>query len=241
MEKQSNNTGLLKQNIETVFERVKQAAEKSGRRFEDITVLAATKTQSSEAINEAIACGIAHIGENRVQELIQKYDDYDRARATVEFIGHLQLNKVKYIVDKVERIQSVDSTKLAAEIDRQCARIGKIMDILVEVNVGRENSKSGVFPENLQPLLGELSSFKHIHVRGLMTIPPLCENIEQLRHYFSILYKDFLDIGAKKLDNINMDFLSMGMSGDYPEAIECGANVIRVGTAVFGSRKKQED
>ncbi|WP_312642439.1 YggS family pyridoxal phosphate-dependent enzyme [Hydrogenoanaerobacterium sp.] len=241
MESLSIEDNLLKQNIEMVRERVRVAAEASGRSLEDITILAATKMQNVTTINRAISYGITHIGENRVQELVAKYDGYDKVHASVQFIGHLQLNKVKHIVDKVDMIQSVDSIKLAAEIDKRCAKIGKVMDILVQVNIGREESKGGVLIEDLQQLLIDVSHLQHVRVRGLMTIPPICENIEQSKQYFSSLYKEFLDISRKKLDNIYMDFLSMGMSGDYICAVECGANVIRVGTSVFGSRKKQED
>ncbi|MBC8545399.1 YggS family pyridoxal phosphate-dependent enzyme [Clostridiaceae bacterium NSJ-31] len=240
MENQSIRDEQLKRNIEDVQERVRLAAQRSGRSYEDITILAATKTQDVATINWAIACGIRCIGENRVQELTAKYDGYDREHAAVQFIGHLQVNKVKYIVDKVELIQSVDSLKLAAEIDRQCAKIGHVMDVLVEVNIGGEVSKSGVAPHELEPLLLGLAGLEHIKVRGLMTIPPICENRKQSEQYFSILHKEFLDIRAKTLDNIDMDILSMGMSGDYETAIECGANMIRVGTALFGPRKQLE-
>ena len=226
----------LKEQISLVQGRVAQAARESGRKPEDITLLAATKTQSAQTINRAIAAGITHIGENRVQELVDKFEQYDKAHCKVHFIGHLQQNKVKYLVDKVDMIQSVDSERLAAEINKQCIKKNRVMDVLVEVNIGREGAKSGVLLEDLEPLLEKISSFERICVRGLMTIPPICENTEQNKHYFSVLNKEFLDIRAKKLDNVNMDFLSMGMSGDYYSAICCGANLVRVGTALFGAR-----
>ena len=237
----SNKASTLEKNLETIFKNVRKAAEKSGRSFEDITILAAVKTQNVDDINRAIAAGITHIGENRVQELTEKYDGYNKANTKIEFIGHLQTNKVKYIVDKVDRIQSVDSLSLAMEINRQCAKIGKIMDILVEVNIGREESKSGIYLENLPTLLDQLAVLSNVSVHGLMAIPPICEDKALLNKYFNALYKEFLDIRAKKIDNIYMDKLSMGMSGDYFDAIVCGANIIRLGTAVFGLRKKVED
>lgn len=226
----------LEERVAFVRAQVAQAARASGRQLEDITLLAATKKQDAHTINRAIAAGITHIGENRVQELTQKYEDYDKAHCTIHFIGHLQQNKVKYIADKVDMIQSVESAPLAAEIERQCAKLGRVMDVLVEVNVGREAAKSGVYAENLRALLAEIALFPHIHVRGLMTIPPASQNPAENRRYFGILQQEFLDIKAKKLDNVDMDFLSMGMSADYCEAIRCGANLVRVGTALFGAR-----
>lgn len=232
----AGNNSLLQSNLDRIRDNVRAAAQQSGRCFEDITILAATKTQDADSINEAIELGVNCIGENRVQELLEKYERYDK-RASVQFIGHLQLNKVKYIVGKVDLIQSVDSFRLAAEIERQSLKAGCVTDILVEVNIGREDSKSGVYPEDLRPLLAQLSPLEHIRVRGLMTIPPICESVEQSRYFFSSLHKEFLDISAKKLDNVNMDFLSMGMSADYVCAVECGANLIRIGTGLFGTRK----
>lgn len=226
----------LKRNIETVALNVRAAAERSGRKYEDIKILAATKTQNAEMINRAISYGIRYIGENRVQELTEKYDAYDKENASVHFIGRLQTNKVKYLADKVDMIHSVDSVKLAAEIDRNCEKLDKVMNVLAEVNVGGEAAKGGVEVPRLEQFLSDISHFQHIHVCGLMTIPPPCD-ANRVRNYFSILTKEFLDIGAKKLDNINMEFLSMGMSGDYAYAVECGANIVRVGTAIFGLRK----
>lgn len=227
----------IRRNIETVCSNVRAAAERSGRRYEDITILAATKTQNAETINLAIACGISCIGENRVQELTEKYDGYNKAQLSVHFIGRLQTNKVKYIVDKVDMIQSVDSMKLAAEIDRQCAKAGRVLPVLLEVNIGGEEAKGGVVLDQLFKLLEDVSKFQNIKVSGLMTIPPVCTNVVRLCNFFSTLNKEFLDIRAKKIDNVNMQYLSMGMSGDYVQAIECGANIIRVGTGIFGSRK----
>ena len=226
----------LEERLAYIRARVAEAAAESGRRPEDVILLAATKMQDAQTINRAIAAGITHIGENRVQELTAKYDDYDKDRCSIHFIGHLQQNKVKYIADKVDMIQSVDSLPLAMEIEKQCAKLGRVMDVLVEVNVGREAAKSGVYPEKLQNFLTELAPFTHLHVRGLMSIPPVCQNPADSRQYFGILHQEFLDIMEKKIDNVHMDYLSMGMSADFYDAICCGANLVRVGTALFGAR-----
>lgn len=196
-----------------------------------VEVMAVTKTVAPEAVNHAVSCGIKLLGENRVQEYESKKDLYDPA-AAVHFIGHLQTNKVKYIIEDMELIQSVDSLRLAAEIDRQAKRVQKLQDVLVEVNIGGEESKSGVQPDRLEELLYQVSQLDNIKVRGLMTIPPpggdekfLCK-MQQL----------YLDISSKNMDNISMDILSMGMSGDYAKAIRFGSNLVRIGTALFGAR-----
>ena len=154
----------------------------------------------------------------------------------IHFIGHLQTNKVRQIVDKVSMVESVDSVKLAREIDRHCAAIGKVMDVLLEVNIGREENKTGVFPELLPALLEEAGKLEHIRVRGLMTIPPVCETEEEVLQYFSQMRQLFIDIKQKKYDNISMEILSMGMSADYLAAVRCGSNIVRIGTAMFGQR-----
>lgn len=176
------------------------------------------------------------LGENRAQELLSKYDDYRKDGVEIHFIGHLQTNKVRQIADKVTMIQSLDSLPLAREIEKQCAKLGKKMDCLVEVNIGSELTKSGVSPEALPEFLEEVSSVGGICVRGLMSIPPVCENDLERERYFSSLYKLFVDIGQKKIDNISMDFLSMGMSDDYLLAIKHGSSLVRIGTALFGRR-----
>ena len=219
-----------------INERIAEAAEKSGRKREDITLLAATKTVDAATINHAISLGLDHIGENRVQELLSKYEDYDLSNCSLQFIGHLQTNKVRQIVDKVDLIQSVDSVRLAREISNQSVKRGKKTDILVEVNIGREENKSGVFAENLEELLCEIAQFEGISVKGLMTIPPICENEHKILKYFNNMHKLFIDISAKKLDNVSMTILSMGMSADYYQAILEGATMVRVGSALFGAR-----
>lgn len=223
-------------NYKLINERIAKAAQKVGKNREDITFLAATKTVEPEIINYAISLGLDHIGENKVQELLSKYEAYDLEKCSLQFIGHLQTNKVRQIVDKVDLIQSVDSLKLAKEIANQALKHNKTTDILVEVNIGREENKSGVFEENLEELLMQIAQIKGISVKGLMTIPPICDNRHKILNYFHKMHNLFIDISQKKLDNINMTILSMGMSADYYEAILEGANMVRVGSALFGAR-----
>ena len=226
----------IEYNYRVIDERIAEAAQKAGMRREDITFLAATKTVEPALINHAISLGLDHIGENRVQELLSKYESYDLEHCSLQFIGHLQTNKVRQIVDKVDLIQSVDSLKLAKEVSAQSLKHGKTTDILVEVNIGREENKSGVFSENLEELLLQIAELEGVSVKGLMTIPPICDNKHKILEYFNNMHKLFLDISGKKLDNISMTILSMGMSADYYEAILEGANMVRVGSALFGAR-----
>ena len=223
-------------NYKLINERIAEAAQKVGKSREDITFLAATKTVEPEVINHAISLGLDHIGENKVQELLSKYDSYNLENCSLQFIGHLQTNKVRQIVDKVDLIQSVDSVKLANEIAKQSLKLNKTTDILVEVNIGREANKSGVYPENLEELLCEISKIEGISVKGLMTIPPICDNKHKISKYFNNMHNIFIDISQKKLDNISMTILSMGMSADYYEAILEGANMVRIGSSLFGAR-----
>lgn len=223
-------------NYKTITERIAEAAQKVDKAPEDIKFLAATKTVDIEIINYAVSLGLKYIGENKVQELLSKYDNYNLDNCSLQFIGHLQSNKVRQIVDKVDLIQSVDSVKLAKEISRQSVKFNKSTDILVEVNIGREENKSGVMPETLYELIDEIKNFDNISVRGLMTIPPICDNSQNILNYFNNVNKLFIDISSKKLDNVSMDILSMGMSSDYYEAILSGANMVRVGSSLFGAR-----
>ena len=233
MEKLLNDVAY---NYNVINERIAEAAQKVGKKREDITFLAATKTVAPEVINHAISLGLDHIGENKVQELLSKYEDYNLKKCSLQFIGHLQTNKVRQIVDKVDMIQSVDSVKLANEIAKQSLKQNKITDILVEVNIGREQNKSGAYPENLEELLCEISQIEGISVKGLMTIPPICDNKHKISKYFNNMHNIFIDISQKKLDNISMNILSMGMSADYYEAILEGANMVRIGSSLFGAR-----
>ena len=223
-------------NYKLINERIAEAAQKVGKKREDITFLAATKTVDALTINHAISLGLDHIGENRVQELLSKYEDYDLSNCSLQFIGHLQTNKVRQIVGKVDLIQSVDSLKLAQEIAAQSVKRNLTTDILVEVNIGREENKSGVFEENLEELLTQIAQIHGISVQGLMTIPPICDNKQKISEYFNKMHRLFIDISQKKLDNINMSILSMGMSDDYYEAILEGATMVRIGSALFGAR-----
>jgi pyridoxal phosphate enzyme (YggS family) len=223
-------------NYAKICEDIAAAAQSVGKTADDITFLAATKTVDAPLINHAISPGLSYIGENRVQELLSKYDDYDLEHASLQFIGHLQTNKVRQIVGKVDLIQSVDSVKLASEISRCSSKLGITTDILVEVNIGREANKSGVMPEQLDELLAQLSEIEAIRIKGLMAIPPICDFAQENRKFFDNMRNIFLDIRSKNIDNISMDILSMGMSDDYTEAIKCGANMVRIGSALFGAR-----
>ncbi len=223
-------------NYQLINERIAEAAQKIGKAREDITFLAATKTVDAATINHAISLGLDHIGENRVQELLAKYEEYDLENCSLQFIGHLQSNKVRQIVGKVDLIQSVDSFKLAKEISAQSLKRNVHTDLLVEVNIGTEENKSGVFEENLEELLCQIAELDGISVQGLMTIPPICDNKQKISHYFNKMHRLFIDISQKKLDNINMHILSMGMSDDYYEAILEGATMVRIGSALFGAR-----
>lgn len=226
-------------NYRVICENIARAAQSVGKTADDITFLAATKTVDAPTINHAISLGLRYIGENRVQELLSKYEDYDLDHASLQFIGHLQSNKVRQIVGKVDLIQSVDSVKLAREISRCSQKQGVSTDILLEVNIGREENKSGVLPEALPELLDEIKDIPAIKVRGLMAIPPICENAQENCKFFDNMRHIFLDIGSKNIDNISMEILSMGMSDDYAEAIRCGATMVRVGSALFGKRNYQ--
>lgn len=219
-------------NIEQIRLQVEKALTESGRSQNEVTIMAVTKTVDPELVNTAISQGITLLGENRVQEFLSKEEAYDLENAEVHFIGHLQSNKVKYIIDKVTMIESVSSEKLAGEISRAAVKAGKVMDVLLEVNIGSEESKSGFLKEELLQALPRLSQLPGMKVRGLMCIPPKDDG----EKYFSLMQQLFIDIKEKKLDNINMDVLSMGMSGDYTAAIRHGATIIRLGTAMFGAR-----
>lgn len=223
------------ENYSVIKQKIAEAAAAVGRPEDDIVLLAATKTVDAPMINFAISQGVKYIGENRVQEFLQKKDEIING-AQRHFIGHLQTNKVKDIVGEVCMIQSVDSVKLAAEIGRQCVKQGKIMDILLEVNIGNEASKSGFTEKSVYQAVAEIAEVEGVKVKGLMAIPPICEKEAELVRYFDKMQNLFIDIKAKKMDNSSMDYLSMGMSGDFDIAIRHGANLVRVGTSLFGAR-----
>ena len=227
----------VEDNYKSVKARVEESAIKAGRNPRDVRLMAVTKTVESVYINRALDLGADLIGENRVQEFLGKKDELHLDGVEKHLIGHLQTNKVKQIVGEVDMIESVDSVKLAKEINRVSANKGLISNVLVEVNVGKEESKSGIFIEQLEELLLEIAQMKSIKVKGLMTIPPICDDEKQLNEYFGTMYQSFIDIKSKKLDNIDMDVLSMGMSGDFESAVANGSNIVRVGSAIFGARK----
>ena len=205
-----------------------------------VKLIAVTKTVPAEIINEAISCGVTAIGENRVQELLEKYDVLDKRNLEIHLIGRLQTNKVKYIIDKVDLIHSVDSFKLGSTIDKYAKINLKVQDVLVQVNVAGEQTKGGVAPGELETLLVSLSELKNIRVRGLMCIPPVEKIPGENKRFFNLLNKMMVDNNNKNIDNICMDTLSMGMSGDYRTAIACGATMVRIGTKIFGKRNYTE-
>lgn len=223
------------ENYKVIEENIKKAAEKSGRCREDIILLAATKTVSPQLINHAITSGIKYIGENRVQEFLSKAAEL-LPDAHRHFIGHLQSNKAKDIVGRVEMIQSVHSVKLANLIGKLSTEKGIVTDILLEVNIGKEQNKSGFLKEELVGAIEQISKIEGIKLRGLMAIPPVSEKSGDSIPFFEEMYKLFIDNSYKKIDNVSMDYLSMGMSSDYAEAIMCGSNIVRVGTSLFGKR-----
>ena len=222
------------ENYNALLEKFNNALKKAGKTKDDVILLAATKTVDVDSVNYAISKGVNYVAENRVQELLAKH--HLLLPVHEHFIGHLQTNKVKDVIGRVELIQSVDSIKLATEISKQSVKQNKVMDILLEVNIGGEESKWGFTPDNLLDTVKIVSVLPNIRIRGLMTIPPICETEAQIRQYFSKMYNLYVDIKEKKIDNSYMDILSMGMSDDFDIAIEEGANLVRVGTALFGKR-----
>lgn len=217
---------LIKKNVEEILSFLPS----------DVTLLAASKGASVEKINYAAECGVKVIGENRVDELLSKYDGIDKSKLDIHFIGHLQTNKVKYIIDKVSLIHSVDSEHLAEEISKRAGKIGKVMRVLVEVNIGGETSKSGIAPEETAEFVEKIAALPNISVCGLMCIPPKSDSEEKNSAFFKKIKQIFIDISGKKVDNINMGILSMGMSSDWKTAVECGSTMIRVGSGIFGAR-----
>jgi len=227
---------MIEKNVARVKVEIAAAAEKAGVSPESITLVAATKMNDSGAVRRAIEGGVDACGENRVQELVQKNAEGAYEGAPLHFIGHLQRNKVKQVVGVAELIQSVDSIRLAEEIEKTAASLGIVQRILAEVNIGGEDSKSGVRPEELPEFLAALDKMPHLKTEGLMTITPIGETPDDTRPYFKRMYQLFLDMKDKKYDNVTMKYLSMGMSGDFACAVEEGANMVRVGTAIFGQR-----
>ena len=226
----------IAENIAKIREEMNAAAIAAGRDPKEILLCAATKMNGSDNVRQAIAAGVDCCGENRVQELTAKLAQNAYEGAPVHFIGHLQTNKVKQVVGKVDLIQSVDSERLLRAIDKEAAKQGIIQDILLEVNIGEEASKSGFQAEDILPLVEKSREFSNICIKGLMAIPPISHNSGENLKFFQKMWQISVDIGAKKYDNVMVECLSMGMSGDYMDAIACGSTMIRVGTAIFGAR-----
>ncbi len=222
----------VSENIKRIRYNVEEAKAKYRKSDETVKIMAVTKTVPYERVNLAVNEGITLLGENRVQEYLEKKDFYDK-KAEINFIGHLQSNKIKYIIDSVTLIHSVDSAELAAEIDRRAAKAGKIMDVLIEVNIGGEESKSGVSPGGLRELLYKASELKSVRVKGLMTIPPIGGSEKA----FAEMKQLFEDMKSESIVGVRMDILSMGMSADYVSAVKYGSNIVRIGSGIFGSRK----
>ena len=226
----------IKENVAAIRAEIDSAAIRAGRDPGEIKIVAATKMNDCARVREAVEAGVEICGENRVQEMTEKLSQGAYEGAELHFIGHLQKNKVKQVVGAAKLIHSVDTAALMDEIDRIAEKKGIVQDILIEINVGGEESKSGFEAGALPGALAHAAELEHIRVRGLMTIPPKCEHGEENRHFFDFLHQLSVDNGGKKYDNVSMDFLSMGMSDDYAVAVECGASFVRIGTAIFGQR-----
>ena len=226
----------ISENIAAIREQIAVAAAAAGRDPSQIKLCAATKMNDADAVRQAIAAGVDCCGENRVQELTKKLSENAYEGAPVHFIGHLQTNKVKQVVGKVDLIQSVDRMKLLTAIQDEAAKQGIIQDILLEVNIGCEESKSGFAAGDILPLVNKMADFPNIRLRGLMAIPPVSKNDGDNLKFFQEMFNLSVDIMRKKDDNVLVDILSMGMSDDFADAIACGSTMIRLGTAIFGAR-----
>ena len=231
----------IAENVKRIKEEMAQAAIAAGRDPKEILLCAATKMNDSDAVRQAIAAGVDCCGENRVQELVQKQSENAYEGAPVHFIGHLQTNKVKQVVGKVDLIQSVDSERLLKAIDKEAAKQGIRQNILLEINIGEEASKSGFGADDILPLVDRISEFPNICLKGLMAIPPIQHFSGENTKFFLKMYDLSVDIKNKIEDNVMVDCLSMGMSGDYEDAIAAGSTMIRVGTAIFGARNYAKD
>ena len=226
----------IAENIAKIFSDIERAAIAAGRDPKEITLCAATKMNDASRVREAIAAGIRCCGENKVQELTAKLSENAYEGSDIHFIGHLQTNKVKQVVGNVSLIQSVDSLRLLEAIEKEAAKKGIVQDILLEINIGEEASKSGLRLEEIYEMLEKVAVSTAVRVRGLMAIPPICENPGDNNKFFQEMCNLSVDITAKKYDNVSVEILSMGMSDDFADAIACGSTMIRVGTAIFGSR-----
>jgi pyridoxal phosphate enzyme (YggS family) len=248
---------MMKENIQDIEQRIQAACDRAGRNRSEVTLIAVSKTKPNKMLKEAYDLGMRHFGENKVQELVQKYDELKNDfidKVHWHLIGHLQRNKVKYIVDKAVLIHSVDSLRLAEQIEEEADKKSLICDILIEVNIAGEDTKFGVSAKEVFPLITEINKLPHVRVRGLMAIAPYVENPDKNRKHFTKLHELYVDIKTKNIDNIgdgkisntdasnlnimleHFDILSMGMTGDFEVAIEEGATMVRVGTGIFGER-----
>ncbi|KAF5052275.1 Pyridoxal phosphate homeostasis protein [anaerobic digester metagenome] len=231
----------IKENIDEILKRKNEAALRCGRSPEDITIIAVSKTVDGSRAREAVMGGLENLGENRVQEIMNKYDELQDLQVKWHMIGHLQKNKVKYIIDKVELIHSVESIELAAEINKRASQRNIISNILIELNIGEEESKFGINEISVYDFVSSMEQFENIKVMGLMTVAPYCENPEDVRWVFKKMKDIFDKISSMNLKNTQMKYLSMGMTNDFEIAIEEGSNIVRIGTAVFGKRIYKED
>ncbi len=227
--------GQIAENLAHIHAIMAEAAQKSGRKPEDVTLIVVSKTIDVPRIKEAVEAGETVLGENRVQEIMDKYEAMG-PEVHWHLIGHLQTNKVKYIIDKVDMIHSVESFRLAEEISKRAQQKDVTMDILLEINMAEEESKFGLKAEETEEMVRQIAALPNLRIRGLMTVAPFVENPEENRIYFRKMKELLVDINQKKIDNVNMDVLSMGMTNDYAIAIEEGATMVRVGTGVFGAR-----
>lgn len=226
----------ISENVAAIRASMEEAAREAGRDPKEIKLCAATKMNDADAVRQAIAAGVDVCGENRVQELVQKQAENAYVGAPVHFIGHLQTNKVRQVVGKVDLIQSVGSLHLLEAVQKEAARQSLNQNILLEINIGEEAAKTGFAPADILPLMDKIDSFPNICVRGLMAIPPISVNPGDNLNFFLKMRQIYIDIQAKKKDNVMVDCLSMGMSGDYRDAIRCGSTMVRIGTAIFGER-----
>ena len=226
---------MIRENLDTVRENIRQACERAGRSPEEVTLIAVSKTKPVEMIREAYEAGVRDFGENKVQELMDKIPQLP-SDIRWHMIGHLQTNKVKYIVDKVKLIHSVDSLKLAQAIEKEAEKHDRTVDILLEVNVAEETSKFGLKTVEVLPVFEQIAQLNHIKIRGLMTIAPFVDDPEKNRTIFADLHKLYVDIKEKNIDNVTVSILSMGMTNDFEIAIEEGATMVRIGTGIFGAR-----
>lgn len=227
----------IKENYDGILKRIEATCKKTGRNPKDIKVIAVSKTVDSERAKNAIEAGVEHLGENRVQELVKKYEELEVIDVKWHMIGHLQKNKVKYIIDKVELIHSVESLSLAEEINKRAEKNDLVANVLIELNIGEEESKFGISEDHVYDFIKSMEDFENIKVLGLMTVAPFCEDPEDVRWVFKRMKNIYDKVSTMNFKNTEMKYLSMGMTNDFEIAIEEGSNIIRIGTAIFGARK----